>query len=290
MVEYSKEEIAEHYDDFDELYENWSGSASGGYHYGIVKNISDIFHNDKMVHNLSEYIINSLGVAGDGHGTVLFDAGCGAGDVATMVSKRYERVVVYGMTLSKQQYKIAQKKHSLTQRLQILQGDFENTGLNEKMFDIIYFIDSICHGTGNSKELALKEVNRLLKPGGKLVVCDVFLQKSKSQRSKWFELINKQVKNVWRVNTWSVEELFVQKAERLGFVQREVINLTWKIVPSVLHMIFTKIPFVCMQIVKNREYIDGLRAFVQLSIFAPLLGMHPTFQYKLMILEKLQKK
>ncbi len=286
MSKYTKDEIAKHYNDFDKLYENWSGGVQGGYHYGFANKVSDIFFNDRMVKNLSNLIAESLGIVGNGNNQNIFDAGCGVGDVSAIVAKHYNEAKIYGVTISTKQCTIAQQKHSKTDKFCIVEGDFENTQFEDNFFDVVFFVDSICHGEGDDKNAAVSEAYRLLRSGGRLVVCDVFLQKPKSRWSKWFNFVNEQMLDQWRVNEWIIEEQFKKSAEQIGFVDYKAINLKWKIVPSVLHMIFTKIPLALYKSLTNKAYLKDLKAFIRMSIFVPLLGIHPIFHYQLITLQK----
>jgi MPBQ/MSBQ methyltransferase len=282
---FAKKDIAEHYDEFSFLYENWSGAAQGGYHFGIAEKIGDIFHNDQMVHNLSNHIIDSFKIEKLSN-PIILDAGCGVGDVANIVASSYPKSSVYGVTISKEQCSIAQKKYSKAKNIKILNGDFEKTNLDDKIFNVVYFIDSFCHGDDSDKKKVLAESYRLLKPGGKLVICDVFLQKGSDKWSRWFKYINKKVTTLWRVNMWSVENDIKTKASEIGYTNYQANNLTWRIVPSVLHVIFTKIPLFFFKFLRDRKYKKEFISFLQIGIFAPLLGMHPTFRYQLVTLEK----
>ncbi len=285
---YTKENIAKHYDDFSELYENWSGSTNGGYHYGIAKRMSDVLHNDIMVAHLSNYIIDSFDINGN-DAPVIFDAGCGSGDVAQIIAKRYKKAQIYGMTLSLEQYEIAQKKHTMNKQISVVHGDFEKTDFTNEKFDIIFFVDSICHATDEDKFLALKESYRILKPGGKLIICDAFLQRDRLQWSKWFMFINQKVLDIWRVNMWGVESKIKERALSLGYVDYSAVNLTWRITPSVLHIILTKIPWAMWKSVQDKKYLKEFSYFLRLGIYAPLLGMHPIFRYQLVTMQKPQK-
>lgn len=290
MSKYSKDEIAGHYNDFDELYENWSGGMQGGYHYGFAKKISDVFYNDRMISNLSDLIAESLNIKKNGENQRIFDAGCGVGDVSAIVAKYYSEAKIHGVTISARQCAIAQEKHPPTDKLCILKGDFEVIKFEDNFFDAVFFVDSICHGTGDDKKSAIAEAYRVLRPGGRLVVCDVFLQKQRSQWSRWFNFINKQMLDRWRVNEWIIEKQFKKSVEKMGFIDYKSNNLKWKIVPSVLHMIFTKVPQAAWKSLQNKAHLKDLRSFVHMSIFAPLLGMHPNFRYQLVTLQKPLKK
>lgn len=290
IPKYTKDEIAGHYNDLEELYENWSGEEQGGYHYGFAKKISDIFHNDRMICNLSNLVAKSLNIKKNGENQRIFDAGCGVGDVSAIVAKYYNEAEVYGVTISASQYAIAGKKHPATDKLCILEGDFEVTKFEDNFFDAVFFVDSICHGAGDDKKLAVTEAYRILKPGGRLVICDVFLQKQKSKWSLWFNFVNRKMLDKWKVNEWIIETQFKKRAEDVGFIDYTYNNLKWKIVPSVLHMMFTKIPRALWKSFKNKAYFKELKSFVYMSIFVPLLGMHPIFHYKLVILQKPFKK
>ncbi len=66
------------------------------------------------------------------------------------------------------------RNHSLLKNLISFDNqDFTKTTFSDNSFDIVWACESSYYA--NPKELFIQEVNRLLKPGGKLILSDYFL-------------------------------------------------------------------------------------------------------------------
>ncbi|MEI7981978.1 MAG: methyltransferase domain-containing protein [Bacteroidota bacterium] len=113
---------------------------------------------------------------GEGSNRIL-DAGCGAGRTTIALSKIYQGKITAidlfnsdyidggGNTLLERNLKL----EGISDRVEIVQGDITNTGFQEGTFDAVvssYMIDHL----GDQKLNALKEINRILKPGGRLLM------------------------------------------------------------------------------------------------------------------------
>jgi SAM-dependent methyltransferase len=107
----------------------------------------------------------------------ILDAGCGAGRSTIALSKIYPGKITAidlfnsdyidggGNTLLERNLELA----GITNRVEIVQGDITHTGFGEGSFDAVvssYMIDHL----GNQKFNALKEINRVLKPGGRMMM------------------------------------------------------------------------------------------------------------------------
>lgn len=141
----------------------------------------------------------------------ILDAGCGAGRTTISLSKIYKGSITAfdtfdsdyieggGNTLLARNIKIAK----IEDRVRIIQGDITKTNFPNDHFDAAistYMIDHL----GNLKLDCLKEINRVLKPGGRLLMVVIvpnltsfaianvfsFLLTSKSQWRKYFEKSN----------------------------------------------------------------------------------------------------
>jgi len=106
---------------------------------------------------------------------IILDAGCGVGGSSIFLSKNF-KCHVHGITLSKEQVSIATqaaKKHSISKLLNFSVQDFHNTHFDNDTFDVIWFVESFCHSDKPSD--LLKEMFRILKPNGKILIADGFL-------------------------------------------------------------------------------------------------------------------
>jgi ubiquinone/menaquinone biosynthesis C-methylase UbiE len=107
----------------------------------------------------------------------ILDAGCGAGRTTITLSRIYNGNIVSldtfdsdyieggGNTLLAKNIRTA----GIENRVKIVQGDITNTSFPDNCFDAVistYMIDHL----GNLKLPCLKEINRILKPGGRLLM------------------------------------------------------------------------------------------------------------------------
>jgi ubiquinone/menaquinone biosynthesis C-methylase UbiE len=107
----------------------------------------------------------------------ILDAGCGAGRTTISLSRIYKGNIVAldtfdsdyieggGNTLLEKNIKIA----GIENRVKVVQGNITNTSFNDNHFDAVISTFMIDH-LGNQKLQCLKEINRILKPGGRLLM------------------------------------------------------------------------------------------------------------------------
>ena len=99
----------------------------------------------------------------------LLDVGCGNGIFLSMVLNKFD-VEVSGIDISPGM--IEKSKELLDGRADLKVGDSEHLPWNDKSFDIVTCSASFHHYPG--PELALKEMKRVLRPGGILMIADPF--------------------------------------------------------------------------------------------------------------------
>lgn len=114
-------------------------------------------------------------------------------------------------------------------------ADYANTPLPGAQYDGVYALESSCHARGAGKRFLLKEMYRLLKPGGSVVIVDALLR----TRAALPALVDR-VYRGWCRN-WAVSELGEQSAvrqalEQQGFVDVKFRDISWRIAPSALQI------------------------------------------------------
>ena len=99
----------------------------------------------------------------------LLDLGCGNGTFLSMVLNKFD-VEVSGIDISPGM--IEKSKELLDGRADLKVGDSEHLPWNDKSFDVVTCSASFHHYPG--PELVLKEMKRVLRPGGILMIADPF--------------------------------------------------------------------------------------------------------------------
>ncbi len=104
----------------------------------------------------------------------MLDAGCGLGGSAIWLAQQFGAEVVGVNLVASQVYRARRSayRHGVSDRVRFERRDFTRTGFPEGNFDVVWAIESICHTS--DKPAFLVEARRLLKPGGRLVVADLF--------------------------------------------------------------------------------------------------------------------
>ncbi|MDE3144127.1 MAG: bifunctional demethylmenaquinone methyltransferase/2-methoxy-6-polyprenyl-1,4-benzoquinol methylase UbiE [Bacteroidota bacterium] len=121
------------------------------------------------------------------HPKKVLDVATGTADVALMTYKMLQPEKIIGIDISEGMLELGRKKIEqlgLSSNIELLKGDSENIGFNDNSFDAI----TVAFGVRNFENLekGLKEMLRVLRPGGKLVV----LEFSKPKHSAFKILYN----------------------------------------------------------------------------------------------------
>lgn len=170
MKKFTNEDVVNYYDQTEVHYRMfWKMKRSMGLHYGVW---------NEGVKNAAEAILNTnhqLMLMGEINGTdKMLDAGCGVGGSSVYVAKNTGADVT-GITLSAKQVATATafaQRSGLEKSVRFLQRDYTNTGFEPQSFSVVWAIESV--QTANDKGLFFKEMARILKPGGRIVMADIF--------------------------------------------------------------------------------------------------------------------
>jgi len=164
----SAHEVAEYYDNQQVFYSYlWSQTAL---HYGFW--FDDTRTLAEALTNTDRVVADALHIEPDDR---VLDAGCGVGGTSLYIAET-TAARVDGITLSSVQLRIALAKaarSTAASRLSFSQQDFTSTLFDAGAFSKIFGIESISHAP--NKIAFLDEAYRLLRPGGRLLICDGFL-------------------------------------------------------------------------------------------------------------------
>lgn len=150
-------------------------------------------------------------------GDLILDVGCGVGGTALWLAETFN-VQVVGVNIACGQIDRARRyarERALEHVVTFECKDFLETGFPDDRFDVVWAQESILHTS--QKRAVLKEVYRLLKPGGRLIVEDLFISRQPSSVKE-----NRLLKSIYSnclIPDLVTSEEFVASAAEAGFVE-----------------------------------------------------------------------
>ncbi len=208
---------------------NWLFGCNNhlGMHYGLweddTRNLSEALQNE------NDYVKLKLDLKPD---EKILDVGCGVGGIMEFLASRYD-IPVMGITISSEQVKKGRKmseKMSLQNLLKFMKRDYHKTDFPDESFDKIYAVESA--DASNPVSSFLKEMYRILKSGGKILIVDAFLQKPKDQfEGKDLENLEK-ICNAWCLPDPNTIDYWTSEMKKVGFVNIETEELTSKVLKT----------------------------------------------------------
>ena len=216
----------------------------GYYEKGIRTHIQSVL-------NMNDFVGRLLKIdSKDKHTKKILDAGCGIGGTAIHLAKKYPHIDFIGITNVSKHIEIAKnlsKENNVNFNTDFILKDFIKTDFLSNQFDAIYLLESSCYAL--SKDILLREMYRILKPEGKLVIIDVFLTNVK---------LNPFLKNfyLWFCRGWGLTNLikleeFREYLKTEGFQDIETRDLTKNVMRTILRGNILGIPYLSSTIIKR---------------------------------------
>lgn len=217
--QFSQKDISDYYDLTKVHYRRgWDLDNSKALHYGYwddsVKDFSDSL--EKMNEKLS-----SFGVIDKTH--KVLDAGCGIGGSAIYLASTIGCHIT-GISINEEQIKSARllsKEYKKEDLLLFYCRNYLHTGFADESFDIVWAMESVIHAP--DKKEFLEEAFRILKKGGRLIMCDYFSNSQTTDEEhkylmKWL--------NPWAISDIISVDSFVGYGEETGFENTIVKDVT----------------------------------------------------------------
>ena len=150
--------------------------------------------------------------------TTIIDVGSGYGGSARWLAKKYGCHVMC-LNLSETQNirnRLMNNEQDLADRIEVVDGNFEEIPSDDQQFDIAWSQDAILHS--GRREKVLDEVNRVLKPGGEFIFTDPM------QADDCPEGVLGPVLNRIHLDSLGSFAFYRQQARRLGWEEVAVID------------------------------------------------------------------
>jgi len=271
-VEELKADAEKHYDDcYNDYLFAWCNKENLALHYGYW-NQHTTSHHQALI-NKNQILYDTAGISAKDH---VLDAGCGIGGSSIWMAKQHGNQMT-AITISKQQTLHAAqhaKRQGVSDKTDFQVSDFCNTPFKDESFDVIWGLESICHAL--NKGDFLKEAFRLLKPGGRIVVCDGFITRREFNDSEWEDIVT--CLNGWAVPNLCSRDEFTQLLEQNHFSNIIYKDITAETLPSADYM------FKVAKRLKPVQLLTqwlGLRSKAQTANFKVGIAQHRLFSDQL---------
>ncbi|NET54819.1 MAG: methyltransferase domain-containing protein [Symploca sp. SIO2E6] len=220
----SADSVANSYDDWtnDGILEFYWGEHIHLGHYGPPPHKKDFLKaKEDFVHEMVRW----GGLESFPSGTTVLDVGCGIGGSSRILGRDYSFAVT-GITISPEQVRRAQELTPPEVNAQFKVDDALAISFPDASFDVVWSIEAGPHMP--DKAQFARELLRVLKPGGILVVAD-WNQRDDRQipLNLWEKPVMKQLLDQWSHPAFSSIEGFSELLEATGLVAGEVTTADW---------------------------------------------------------------
>jgi MPBQ/MSBQ methyltransferase len=220
----SSETVANSYDEWTEdgILEFYWGEHIHLGHYGSPPTQKDFLTaKSDFVHEMAKW----GGLDKLPPGTTVLDVGCGIGGSSRILAKDYGFSVT-GVTISPQQVQRAQELTPEGVDAKFMVNDALALSFPDASFDVVWSIEAGPHMP--DKAQYAREMIRVLKPGGRLVVADWNQRDDRQQPLNfWEKPVMRQLLDQWSHPAFSSIEGFAELIAETGLVSGEVVTADW---------------------------------------------------------------
>jgi len=241
-------------------------------HFGYYKWGMNPFRRSTLLDQMNREAMNRLHLDRIKNPLVL-DLGCGLGATSRYMAMENPDGQFCGFTITPWQVGFGNQlseEAGLEERVRLYESDFARLPLGNDSADAAFALESACYAKGNGKTEFVKELHRVLKPGGRFVITDGF-RKHSNPLPGWLNKVYRKNMECWALTDLADIHAFVAELKKAGFHKISVEDASWRVAPSFAHIPFVTLRFY-WDVWKKRESakLDQSR---KNNALAPALGM-----------------
>jgi cyclopropane fatty-acyl-phospholipid synthase-like methyltransferase len=268
-----QEDAARHYDEcYNDYLAAWCNRDNLALHYGYWDEDKPYQHHQALL-NKNQQLYEKAGIQPEHK---VLDAGCGIGGSSIWMAREHGNQVT-GITISAKQAEYAgrhAKRHGVADKVGFEIADFCQTPFADESFDVVWALESSCHALNKGE--FLQEAYRVLRKGGRIVVCDGFLLQREFTENQWQAVVT--CLNGWAVPNLCARDEFNGLLEQQGFHSLQIHDISVQTLPSADHMY--KVAKRLYPVQKISQWL-GLRSQAQTANYLVGLAQHQLFDEKL---------
>lgn len=189
----------------------WCNRENLAFHYGYWVEDTPYRHHEALV-NKNQLLYDVTRIK---PGERVLDAGCGVGGSCIWMAKNHGNRAT-GLTVSREQAKYGAqhaKRQGVADLVDFKVADFCQMPFEDESFDVVWALESSCYAV--DKGDFLREAWRVLRPGGRVVVCDGFFTRREFNAEEWQEIVV--CLNGWAVPNLCIKDEFSGMLAQHGF-------------------------------------------------------------------------
>lgn len=160
----------------------------------------------------------------------VLELGCGKGFNINFLAKKFNMIKFKGIDITHAHIKEAVKNCDSLTNVEFYQGDFHHLFFPDSTFDLIYSIEAACYSTHLEKLFG--EMNRVLKPGGKVIIYDAFRSEKYELMDDKMKLAGELIEKSMALKSFSNVETWKALADKFKFEIIEIKDISFAIMPN----------------------------------------------------------